>query len=344
MISLLLLSILAFLLSFLPAYAILPGFIRRMKAAGNVGTDVNKKGKPLVAESGGMVAVMSFSIAMFTIAGIASLSNIEEQIVLPLQAASSVFIAASIIGFIDDYGLVTRRQKAALITFAGLPLIFLRPVASVIELPFVTLNFTNYQLLGIHVAFILFWLVIVPFGVMASANAFNMAAGYNGLESGIPIIASAAMVIVLLIKGHDAGSAVIFMGLVGSALALYLFNRYPAKVFVGDVGTLGFGATYATAAILGNVAFYAVIAILPMFFEFFATFYYTSKGKERRTACHNPVFLPEKKLKPPKGCGTYTLAYYLLNRKPMTEPQLVRTIHSMYVLCGIAAILLAFLP
>jgi UDP-N-acetylmuramyl pentapeptide phosphotransferase/UDP-N-acetylglucosamine-1-phosphate transferase len=271
-----------------PVYLILPGFIQRthgdrlralacvlsepsgssmMKAQNNVGVDVNKKGKPMVAESGGNSAlsaesafvrqvrsaqsfrdlvdgaVMSFSIAMFTIAGIASLSNIEEQIVLPLQAASSVFIAASIIGFIDDYGLVTRRQKAALITFAGLPLVFLRPVASVMELPFITLDFTHYQILGFHLTYILFWLVIVPFGVMACANAFNMAAGYNGIESGIPIIASSSMVIVLLIKGHDAGSAVIMMGIVGSALALYLFNRYPAKVFVGDVGTLGFGAS-----------------------------------------------------------------------------------------------------
>jgi len=225
MIPLILLSILALCLGFLPAYLILPSFIARMKAAGNVGVDVNKKGKPMVAESGGMVAVMSFSIAMFAIAGIASISNVEEQIVLPLQAASSVFICASIIGFIDDYGLVTRRQKAALILFAGIPLVFLRPVASVLELPFISLDFTHYTLFGFHVTYILFWLVIVPFGVMA--------AGYNGLESGIPIISSAAMVIVLLIKGHDTGAAVIFMGLIGASAALYVFNRYPAKVFVG---------------------------------------------------------------------------------------------------------------
>ena len=57
------------------------------------------------------------------------------------------------------------------------------------------------------------------------------------------------------------------MGLIGASLAMNLFNRYPAKVFVGDVGTLGIGATYATAAIIGNIAIFAVIAILPMFFE-----------------------------------------------------------------------------
>jgi len=57
MIPLILLSILALCLGFLPAYLILPGFIARMKAAGNVGVDVNKKGKPMVAESGGNSAL-----------------------------------------------------------------------------------------------------------------------------------------------------------------------------------------------------------------------------------------------------------------------------------------------
>jgi len=76
-----------------------------------------------------------------------------------------------------------------------------------------------------------------------------MAAGYNGIESGIPIIASSAMVIVLLIKQHDTGAAVIFMGLTGAACALWVFNRYPASVFVGDVGTLGFeGAIQLTTS------------------------------------------------------------------------------------------------
>lgn len=344
MIPLIILSLMALILAFLPAYIVLPRFIRKMKQLGNVGEDVNKKGKPPVAESGGIVAVFSFSIAMFTIAGIASLSNVNEEIVLPLQAASSVFIAASIIGFIDDYGLTTRRQKAALALFAGLPLVFLRPVASVLELPFMTLDFTGYELAGFRLTYILFWLVLVPFGVMASANAFNMAAGYNGIESGIPIISSAAMVAVVTIRGHDTGSTVIFIGLIGTATAVYVFNRFPARVFVGDVGTLGFGATYAAAAILGNVAFWAIIAILPMFFELAATIYYSSRHRERRQACHSPVLLPRGRLKPPRGAKYYTLAYYLLARRPMTEPELVTRIHALYILCGLAAVALAFLP
>jgi hypothetical protein len=102
---------------------IFPRFIRRMKALGNTGKDVNKRGNIQVAESvsgpnplrrrglgktgqvlgaGGIVAVFSFSLAMFVIAGLASITNYHENIVLPLQAATTVFIAAAIIGFIQE--------------------------------------------------------------------------------------------------------------------------------------------------------------------------------------------------------------------------------------------------
>jgi UDP-N-acetylglucosamine--dolichyl-phosphate N-acetylglucosaminephosphotransferase len=94
-----------------------------------------------------------------------------------------------------------------------------------------------------------------------------MAAGYNGLESGIAIITSSFMALITFIKGSNHGSTLIFLGLAGAATALWIFNRFPSKVFVGDIGTLGFGATYAVGAIVGNVSIYAIIAILPMFYN-----------------------------------------------------------------------------
>jgi len=66
-IVLILYCVLAFVLAFYPAYLIFPRFIRKMKALGNTGKDVNKRGNIQVAESGGIVAVFSFSLAMFVI-------------------------------------------------------------------------------------------------------------------------------------------------------------------------------------------------------------------------------------------------------------------------------------
>ena len=89
------------------------------------------------------------------------------------------------------------------------------------------------------------------------------------------------MVLILILKGRDTGSAVIFLGLIGASLAMYLFNRFPAKVFVGDVGTLGIGATYATAAIIGNIAIFALIAILAMSLSSCATLKSRTQKHER---------------------------------------------------------------
>jgi len=66
-IVLILYCILAFVLAFYPAYLIFPKFIKKMKSLGNTGKDVNKRGNIQVAESGGIVAVFSFSLAMFVI-------------------------------------------------------------------------------------------------------------------------------------------------------------------------------------------------------------------------------------------------------------------------------------
>jgi len=74
-IILILYCILAFALAFFPAYFIFPKFIRKMKSLGNTGKDVNKRGNIQVAESGGIVAVFSFSLAMFVISGLASVTN-----------------------------------------------------------------------------------------------------------------------------------------------------------------------------------------------------------------------------------------------------------------------------
>lgn len=183
-------SIIAFIISFSLAYAILPRYIQKMRELKRVGCDVNKIKKKKVPELGGLVSLFSFLIAMFIISGIASASNIHEEIVIPLQIATMVFFAASVIGVIHDIGLLSRWKKAFFVGFAAFPLLFIRPISPQIDLQFFIIKFSGYRIYGIDVLLIIFWFLIIPFGILACANAFNMSAGYNGMESGIPIIAS----------------------------------------------------------------------------------------------------------------------------------------------------------
>ena len=87
-IVLILYCILAFVLAFYPAYLIFPRFIRKMKSLGNTGKDFNKRGNIQVAESGGIVAVFSFSLAMFVIQeeNITKFATISDWMIPPAIA------------------------------------------------------------------------------------------------------------------------------------------------------------------------------------------------------------------------------------------------------------------
>ena len=105
------------------------------------------------------------------------------------------------------------------------------------------------------------------------------------------------------------------------------------------------GAALAGAIILGHIETYGLIAIIPAFYEGFATAYYSlvKKVKNRRFSCHHPVIGPGGKLQPPGGAERYTLAYLILSKQPMTERRLVRTLLCLYVTSGLFAILLSIL-
>jgi UDP-N-acetylglucosamine--dolichyl-phosphate N-acetylglucosaminephosphotransferase len=135
----------------------------------------------------------------------------------------------------------------------------------------------------------------------------------------------------------------VFGALFGCALGLYYFNRYPARIFVGDIGTLGLGAALAAGVILAHIEVYGFIAIAPAFFECVATGYYgvLRKNRDRKAACQHPVIQQDGSLRPHEVAERYTLAFWILSKKPMSERALVRAILGIYALAGILAIALS---
>ena len=314
----------------------IPGLLRKMREGGMVGRDVNKSTKHEVPELGGIAALFGFTISLSIIVGVQKIvGDIAEP---PYLAAISVFFIAAMVGLIDDISNIPQRVKVVGVGFAALPLMLVH-LGTEVPFPF------GHSIALIGTLYFVYWLLLVPAGVTGVANAMNMSAGYNGLESGQIAIISTAMLVILLVRGSPEHSVIIMAALVGAAIGLYAFNRYPAKVFIGDIGTLGMGAALAAGIILGHIELYGIIAILPAFYEGFATFYYSQIQcvPDRRHACHHPVIRDDGNLEPPKGAERYTLAYLLLSRKPMTEQQLVRTLLGLYSLAAIAAIILSFL-
>ena len=328
-------AVVALVLSMAVVLLLTPSLIRKMTAGGMVGTDVNKADKPKVAELGGIAALFAFSVSISLVVGIQKLvGNIAEP---PFLAAISVFLMAAMIGLIDDISDLKRWFKAVVLGIAALPLMLVHLGPEVITFPFsIAISFAAS-------GYLLYWLVLVPIGVSGMANAMNMSAGYNGLESGQIAIVSAVLLVIGFLRGSSEFALMVFASLVGCSIGLFYYNRYPAKIFIGDIGTLGLGAAIGAGVILGHLEFFGLLAIGPAFYEGMATAYYGLRGENghRRKACHSPTILSDGRLQPAAGAARYTLANLLLSKRPMTERGLVRSLLCIYAACGGVAILLS---
>ena len=91
-------------------------------------------------------------------------------------------------------------------------------------------------------------LVVTVAWILILVNAFNLIDGMDGLAVGLAVISSCGIAGSLLFR-HLPGDALILIGLIGSCLAFLRYNYYPAKIFLGDSGSMFLGFTLATIAL-----------------------------------------------------------------------------------------------
>jgi len=321
---------------------IIPPLMKKMRERGIVGLDWNKRDKVEIPELGGIAVLFAFPIGVAIATGLMKLLGTFNS--APMLGVIGVLFISGMIGIIDDISNLPQRIKGLVVAFAALPLIMVASGSEIIHLPFglAPLDFSaSGQLV------LMYWLLVVPLAITGSANSMNMSAGYNGLESGQVMVISlslmgAAFFAPPTIPHIDC--ILIFAALFGAAAGLNYFNGYPAMVFVGDVGTLSMGAVIGAGVIIGGIQLAGVVAIAPAFYEAFSTAYYSLiKKVNRKTAVQKPLMDDQGKLHPPKGAERYTLAFWVLSKRPMTERNLVRTILCIYGVFGLLAVLLTVL-
>ena len=104
------------------------------------------------------------------------------------------------------------------------------------------------------------------------SGKYDCVVGINLLREGIDIISLTSLTICCIILGkYDV--TIISMSLLGALIAFLYFNKYPAKVFPGDTGTLIIGATIATIAFIGRVKLIAFIVLFPNIIDAALKFY-----------------------------------------------------------------------
>ncbi len=222
---------------------ILIPFLTRLK----VGQSIREEGparhyaKAGTPTMGGIMIITAVMVANFIIAG----ADVK------VLAVVFVMLAFGAIGFFDDYIKVVLRRSLGLrareklglqlligIVF-GLLLILYFNRGTIVIVPFI-----GYQLdLGI---FYIPFLILV---LMGTSNAVNLTDGLDGLASGVTSLVAIAMgIISIMTKNY---SLLIFcLALAGACLGFLIFNRYPAKVFMGDTGSMALGGAIAAIAAL----------------------------------------------------------------------------------------------
>ncbi len=167
-----------------------------------------------------------------------------------------VFSAYALLGYIDDYLVVKKHNNK------GLPIIVKLFAQLVIALVFfyIYLSSGNEPVLDINTLGIkinLGWLygLFLLFVLVGSSNAVNITDGLDGLAGGLSAIAFFAFGIISWGSPWTVGNediAIFCFVLVGSLVGFLVYNSHPAKVFMGDTGSLALGAALGSVAIISN--------------------------------------------------------------------------------------------
>ncbi|MEO5627945.1 MAG: phospho-N-acetylmuramoyl-pentapeptide-transferase [Candidatus Saccharimonadales bacterium] len=201
-----------------------------------------EKHKRLIPTMAGIVFVVSVTIVTLSY----NLSRGETW--LPLAA----FVGAGLVGLIDD--IINVRGSG--IGVAGLPSKLKLLLTTMIALVGGWFFYFKLDVASIHIpggSLHLGWLIIPLFVlvVVATANAVNITDGMDGLAGGLCAIAFAIYAIIAVLEGRY-GVAGFCMAIVGGLLSYTWFNIFPARFFMGDIGSFALGVALGVVAMLTN--------------------------------------------------------------------------------------------
>lgn len=230
---------------------ILIPFLKKIKVRQKVSTYLENKHKEKegTPTMGGLIFIIPTILTIILLLITKKIEFTENLFIVMF-----VFLSHAILGFIDDYLIIKRHNNEGLTEFQKLfgqlliALIFFYIFISTGNEPVI-----NLYTLGIEIH--LGWLygIFLLFMLVASSNAVNITDGLDGLAGGLSLIAFLAFGMITWnatgIEGYQDIAIFCFV-LVGSLFGFLFFNTHPAKVFMGDTGSLALGATLASIAII----------------------------------------------------------------------------------------------
>ncbi|MBE6146218.1 MAG: phospho-N-acetylmuramoyl-pentapeptide-transferase [Firmicutes bacterium] len=241
---------LGFILSIVAGLILIPLF-KRIKAGQNVSTTIGerhmkKNGTPTL---GGLIFIIPTIVTLLLLKFKGSIDISYNLLIVMI-----VFVAYAALGFADDWLKIRYHNNK------GLSILFKLACQMAIALVFFYIYITNggspvVEVSAIGLRLDLGWLygIFILFLLVGSSNAVNITDGLDGLAGGLSAIAFLAYGLLAWNASWMQGAqevGIFCFVLVGTLLGFLIFNTHPAKVFMGDTGSLALGGALAAIAIL----------------------------------------------------------------------------------------------
>ncbi|ACD23486.1 phospho-N-acetylmuramoyl-pentapeptide-transferase [Clostridium botulinum] len=225
--------------------------LHKLKFGQNIRTDgpkshLKKSGTPTM---GGLIFFISVSVTMLII----EYKPTDEGMIVLYS-----LIAFGIIGFLDDILKIIHRDNLGLRAYQKMILLLLFSIA---------LAYYGYTNIGtdIIIPFMnsklnlgIFYIPLVVVYYAATTNAVNLTDGIDGLASSVTVIVLTFFAIVGFKTGHYQ-VGVFSIALAGALLGFLRYNAFPAKIFMGDTGSLALGGAIATIALILKMPLFIII-------------------------------------------------------------------------------------
>ena len=219
---------------------------------------LSKTGTPSM---GGLAIINAAAVATLTV------TAISESFDIRIAGVILLMYLFALIGFIDDYEKAIKKNNAGISPKQKIVMQFGFSLAFAVFAAYY--SYGAYGIVGgteVWIPFIDkyvdFGILYIPFEIfvlIAFSNAVNLTDGLDGLASGVTALVNIFMVIAGT-AFYFTGEPVIFGAVAGGCLGFLMFNRNPAKIFMGDTGSMALGGVLAAGAIMMKLEFLLAIA------------------------------------------------------------------------------------
>jgi phospho-N-acetylmuramoyl-pentapeptide-transferase len=241
-----------------------PLLINWLRAQG-IGQQIREDGPERHLTKAGTPTMGGVAIILAAVAGYLA-THIDATFTTRGLVAVLAVVATALLGFADDWIKVTRQRSLGLnkrakvagqlvvaVTFSVLCVTWLKVDTH--------LSFTRYNSLGVNLGKV-GWVIFAVIVIVGCSNAVNLTDGLDGLAAGSSIFTFAAFTVIgfyqfkhfsIYRNPASLDEAAFAAAMIGACAGFLWFNAAPARIFMGDTGSLGIGTAVAVLALLENL-------------------------------------------------------------------------------------------